>query len=356
MIFSNIVITGGAGFVGSNLAVSLKHTFEHVRVTAFDNLLRRGSELNLDRLSRSGVNFVHGDIRCLEDLARLSGFDLLIECSAEPSVHAGLDGTPAAVVNINLVGAANCLEAARRQGAAVLFLSSSRVYPIAALNALSYIEETSRFSLFDGDQEDGWSARGISERFSLIGPRSFYGATKLASEMLLQEYVFNYKLPGLIYRCGVIAGPWQMGKVDQGFVSLWVASHHFRKPLRYTGFGGIGKQVRDVLHIDDLSDLVALHLSDTSVWDGRVYNVGGGNTVSTSLLELTALCQQFIGNEISITSEPKTSPVDVRIYISDCTSVTRDTSWAPQRSLEDIVKSTTHWLRKHEAALEVIFL
>lgn len=354
MQFKHILITGGAGFVGSSLAVQLKRACAGVCVTAFDNLLRRGSELNLDRLRRHGVEFVHGDIRCPEDLMQVSEFDLLIECSAQPSVHAGCDGNPASVININLVGTVNCLEIARRYSAAILFLSSSRVYPIAALNALAYTEEETRFSLCDEQAQVGSSGAGISDNFTLAGARSFYGATKLASELLLQEYVFNYDLRGLIYRCGVIAGPWQMGRVDQGFLSLWVARHHFQKQLSYIGFGGTGKQVRDLLHIDDLFALMVLHLGDLSLWDGRVYNVGGGHQVSTSLLELTELCQQLTGRKIPITSEPSTSPLDVRIYVSDCAVLSRETSWAPRRSLQDIVATTASWIRDHEALLEGI--
>lgn len=354
MHFKSVLVTGGAGFVGSNLAVNLKKSFADVRVIAVDNLMRRGSELSLDRLRRHGVEFVHGDIRCPEDLRQLPDFDLLLECSAEPSVHAGLDGSPEALVKINLVGTLNCLEAARRQGAAVLFLSSSRVYPIGLLNSLTYREDETRFSLCNTQTVRGCRAEGVAEDFPLEGPRSFYGATKLASELLLQEYVFSYAMPGLIYRCGVVAGPWQMGRVDQGFVSLWVTRHHFRLPLKYIGFGGSGKQVRDVLDVRDLFDLVSIHLRDPSVWDGRSYNVGGGRRVSTSLLELTEICQRIIGNKLTITAEPATLPMDVRVYISDGSAVERDAHWSPRHTVEDIVLATARWVREQENLLSPV--
>ena len=173
MELKEIVITGGSGFVGSSIAVRLKRDLEGVSVYAFDNLMRRGSELNLSRLEKAGVEFMHGDIRCQEDLARLPSFDLLIDCSAEPSVHAGASGSPTTVLNTNLTGSLNCFETARQQNAAILFLSSSRVYPIEPLNALAHREGETRFVLLDEQQPSGCSAEGVTEDFPLTGARSF---------------------------------------------------------------------------------------------------------------------------------------------------------------------------------------
>src|SRR5207244_863097 len=106
---------------------------------------RRGSELNVPRLQKLGVTFLHGDIRCREDVESWPAFDLLIDCSAEPSVQAGLDGSPMPVIQNNLTGTIHCLEAARRRNAAFLFLSTSRVYPIERINTLGYLEEDTRF-------------------------------------------------------------------------------------------------------------------------------------------------------------------------------------------------------------------
>jgi CDP-paratose 2-epimerase len=139
-------------------------------------------------------------------------------------VHAGQRGSPLSLININLSGTVHCLEAARERGAALLFLSTSRVYPIETLNAMRFHEGDTRFVLEEDQDIPGCSARGINETFPLEGARSFYGTTKLVGEMLLQEYVFSYGMRGLINRCGVLAGPGQMGKVDQGFITLWAAT------------------------------------------------------------------------------------------------------------------------------------
>jgi CDP-paratose 2-epimerase len=356
MEIQSMAITGGAGFVGSNLACSLRRRLPQVKVTAIDNLKRRGSELSLPRLRASSVEFVHGDIRCPDDLAQLPDFDLLIDCSAEPSVHAGTKGSPHYVLDTNLTGTIHCLEAARQRKAAFLFLSTSRVYPIASMNAIPFVEDETRFRWTDQDAAiPGLSKRGIGEDYPVNGARSFYGASKLACELLIQEYVESYAIPAIINRCGVLAGPWQMGKVDQGVVTLWVARHLFGLPLKYIGFGGQGKQVRDLLHVDDLVDLIVLQMSAPEAWDGRVYNVGGGREVSVSLLELTELCRRETGREVPIGSIPETSAVDLRIYLSDTRKVEADFPWKPKRSPAQIVHDIRSWIDENRESLMRVF-
>jgi CDP-paratose 2-epimerase len=352
MEFKNLLIAGGAGFVGSNLAVAFRELRPDLGVTAMDSLKRRGGELNLPRLLAAGVEFRHGDIRSREDFDDLPPYDLMIDCSAEPSVHAGTGGSPRAVLDTNLVGTINCLEAARSRGAAFLFLSTSRIYPIEALNALPFTETDTRYRWDDVAGIRGFSAHGIAEGFTLEGARSFYGTSKLACEQVIQEYVFNYGMRALIDRCGVIAGPWQMGKVDQGVITLWVARHYFERPLRYTGFGGRGKQVRDILHVQDLFELLMLQLEAPAVWDGRAYNVGGGNLVSVSLKELTELCAQETGKTVAIAQVSETAGVDLRIYVTDARKVAADFGWRPSRGPARIVRDIRAWIEEHQNALK----
>ena len=310
--------------------MKFKQAFSSLKIQVFDNLHRRGSELNVPRLRAAGIEFRHGDVRCPEDLAAVEDFDLLIDCAAEPSVQAGASGSPSYVLNNNLIGTIHCLEAAKAQEAAFLLLSTSRVYPIASLNALPFAEEESRFSWTAGDDVPGFSAEGVGEDFSLAGPRSFYGASKLASELLLQEYVYATGMKGLINRCGILAGPWQMGKVDQGVITLWVARHYFGKPLQYLGFGGCGKQARDLLHVDDLFDLLVLQMGSIDAWDGGIYNVGGGKRISTSLRELTVICQSLIGRGVPIAPVAETSAMDLRIYWTDARKRSGDSAGRPR--------------------------
>ena len=351
---STILITGGAGFVGSCLALGLRRHREGVRVIALDNLKRRGSELNLSRLREAGVEFVHGDIRNPEDLDAAGKVDLILECSAEPSVLSGYGGSPAYVLNTNLTGSINCFELARRHGAGVIFLSTSRVYPVAAINGLSYTEQETRFALDAAQPMPGASALGIAEDFPLDGPRSLYGATKLCSELVLQEYQDMYGVKAVINRCGVITGPWQMGKVDQGVVVLWVARHVYGGRLGYIGFGGLGKQVRDMFHVEDLLQLILYEIDHLDALSGKVFNAGGGIGVSTSLLELTKLCQEVTGNTIAIANVVEDRPADIRLYVTDNTRVTQATGWSPRHGVKAIVTDIHAWICEHREMLRPI--
>lgn len=349
-----ILVTGGAGFAGSNLALRLKAARPGTEVIAFDNLKRRGSELALDRLRSGGVDFVHGDIRVREDLLAQRGLDLILDCAAEPSVLAGRDGSPDYVIQTNLVGTLHCLELARREGAGVVLLSTSRVYPVAPINALAYRETGTRYELEPDQAVPGASGHGIAEDFPLDGPRSIYGASKLASELFVQEYVDAYGLRCVINRCGVLAGPWQMGKVDQGVVGLWAARHVYGGPLSYIGFGGAGKQVRDLLHIGDLHALLERQLEELDDLRGEVWNVGGGREVSVSLLELTELCRRATGRRLDVGSVPETRPSDLIAYLSDCRRAEARFGWKPSIMPARIVDDTVRWITDHRQALEPI--
>jgi CDP-paratose 2-epimerase len=350
-MYESVLITGGAGFVGASIAVALKTRFPGTRVAALDNLHRRGSELNLPRLRAAGVEFVHGDIRNPEDLNNCPPPQLIIECSAEPSAQAGYGGSPEYLIQTNLVGCFNCLELARRTKADFLFLSTSRVYPWTALNDLAYVEGETRFVLADGQSLPGASANGISEDFPLQGARSLYGMTKLAAELMIAEYSLAYDFRYAINRCGVIAGPWQMGKIDQGVVTLWVAAHHFRKPLNYIGFGGLGKQVRDLVHVDDLCDLILDQVTSFDRYHGQLFNVGGGRDCSLSLREMTLLCERITGQEIPITASVENRPADVRVFLSDCNRLTNFSGWEPRRDATNILMDTWNWIRAEENTL-----
>ena len=347
-----ILITGGAGFVGSSLALMLKRDRPDAVVCAFDNLRRRGSELALARLKGAGVEFVHGDVRSPDDLTEVGPFDLLLECSAEPSVHAGYAGNPAYVLQTNLNGTIHCLDAARRHTADFIFLSTSRVYPIERLRGLPLEVRGGRLDIPRQASGIGWSHRGIASEFPLAGYRSLYGATKLASELIIDEYRAMYGMRTIVNRCGVISGPWQMGKVDQGFVVLWAARHLYGGSLTYSGFGGEGFQVRDVLHVADLYDLLRTEMTGMARLSGAVFNVGGGFDNSVSLAELTALCRSRAGASIPIEPKPDTSEADVPYYVSDNVAVTASTGWSPQRTIDVILDDIFAWLQEHRATLE----
>ncbi|MGD1904099.1 MAG: NAD-dependent epimerase/dehydratase family protein [Geitlerinemataceae cyanobacterium] len=351
-----VLITGGAGFVGSSLALGLAARHPDWSIVALDNLKRRGSELNLPRLKNAGIEFVHGDIRNPEDLdPAVLKPTLILECSAEPSVMAGY-GSPGYLLQTNLVGTINCLELARATKADFVFLSTSRVYPIPYLTQLEYAETETRFALNAEQPMRGASEHGIAEDFPLDKARSLYGTTKLTSELLIAEYNDAYGLRTLVNRCGVLTGAWQMGKVDQGVFALWVARHYFGKPLKYIGYGGTGKQVRDFLHVDDLLDLLDLQLADFDSFNGETFNVGGGMENQVSLLETTQLCQEIVGKTIEITAEPETRVGDVPIFVTDSRKIIDRTGWQPQRDIRKTLSDIYEWIVAEEASVRQIFL
>lgn len=351
---NKILILGGAGFIGSSLAINLKQSYPQLQVICLDNLRRRGSELNLPRLQQLGIGFVHGDIRSPSDLdPGVFDVETIVDCSAEPSVLAGFT-SPQYVLQTNLLGTVNILELARLTQARLLFLSTSRVYPIAALKSLQLQELPSRFAIAPTQNIPGASDRGIAEDFPLQGYRSLYGTTKLASELLIEEYRQAYGIEAIVNRCGVVTGPWQMGKVDQGVFVLWVAAHYFQKPLNYIGFGGTGKQVRDLLHVEDLFRLIDYQLKHFAQLDGEVLNVGGGASKSLSLVETTKLCQEITGKSTQIQACLEERSGDIPVFITDSSKVMAKTGWQPKISPEEALQDIYQWISKNEAALRAI--
>lgn len=342
-----VLITGGAGFVGANLAVALAERHPDWDVIALDNLHRRGSELNLPRLEAAGVAFVRADVRDRDRLLELDSIAALVECSAEPSALAGIGGDGTYAFETNVVGAYNCLELARRDGAQVVFLSSSRVYPYVPLNELRIREAGTRFELVGQQPFPGASPAGISEEFPLAGARTLYGATKLAAELLVTEFAAAFDVPAVIDRCGVIAGPWQMGTEEQGVFAYWALAHHFALPLTYLGYGGRGHQVRDLLHVADLIDLIDEQLADPTGWAGFAGNVGGGRDVSLSLAEATEVCRELSGNEVPVGTSDERRPGDIPIYLSDCARLFERTAWRPRRSARRALADILDWTAEH---------
>jgi len=347
-----LLVTGGAGFIGSSLALAFKTRYPEDRIVAFDNLRRRGAELNVARLRSAGVEFRHGDVRAAGDLEPFAaGLDAILECSAEPSVLAGRDGQSRYVVDTNLTGCVNCLELARTAGARFVFLSTSRVYPTATLSRLRCEAQGTRFQLLDDQPVAGASAQGIAEDFPLDGVRTLYGATKLAAELLIAEYVDMFGLRAVVNRCGVVSGPWQMGHAEQGVFAHWMIAHVFRRPLAYIGYGGRGQQVRDVLHVADLADLIDVQFRQADGWTGEPLNAGGGPANAVSLAEFTAICESLTGVHLDIACAPDTRPGDVPVYVTDTRRIEARFGWRPARGVPEIARDLHAWVTANEGAL-----
>jgi CDP-paratose 2-epimerase len=335
----NVLITGLAGFLGSRLARFLVAARPDLRIWGIDNLSRWGAETNIAILEEIGCQLRHGDLRCQSDLDELPVVDWVIDCAANPSVLAGLQGGTASLVGHNLVGTLNLLEKLRRDGSGLVLISTSRVYSIPALNGLRPEAGEGRFATPEGQPGlAGFSAEGVSEAFSTAAPVSLYGGTKLACEVMALEYGHAFNLPVWINRCGVIAGAGQFGKADQGIFSYWIHSHLAKQPLKFIGYGGSGLQVRDCLHPEDLARLVLAQMgsgSDTSL--AKVCNVSGGMPSSMSLHELNAWCNERFGIR-DIASDPATRPFDVPWLVLDARLAERQWGWTPQVPMADILE------------------
>ena len=228
-----ILITGICGFAGTAIAKSLLQSHSDLQILGLDNFSRKGSELNTCQLSDLGINLIRGDIRSQSDIDDLPKAEWVVDCAANPSVLAGLDGNSSSrqLMEHNLIGTINLLEYCKRHKAGLILLSTSRVYSASELASLPVKSSGNRFMLQDCDVH-GASCLGISEDFPTTAPLSLYGASKLASETLILEYGECFGFPVWINRCGVLAGAGQFGKADQGIFFFWTHSFKERKIVK----------------------------------------------------------------------------------------------------------------------------
>jgi CDP-paratose 2-epimerase len=342
-----VLISGVCGFAGSHLARYLLEAHEGITIAGIDNLARSGSETNRLSLKRLGVKLFHGDIRMASDLESLPAADWVIDAAAQPSVLAGRDGKTSTrqLLEHNLLGTINLLEYCRASHAGFILLSTSRVYSIPALTQLPFRTESSAYTLAAGQPwPPAVSCAGIAEGFSTEAPISLYGATKLASERLAQEYAAGFQVPVWINRCGVLAGAGQFGTAEQGIFSYWLHAHSTRRPLKYLGFGGHGFQVRDALHPRDLASMVDFQLHSGA--PGQLLNVSGGHTNSMSLAQLTAWCDQRFGPHPPL-ADGSARPYDVPWLILDSTKALKATAWKPRIGLSQILEEIADHASAH---------
>jgi CDP-paratose 2-epimerase len=258
------------------------------------------------------------------------------------------------LIDTNLNGTINSLYFAKKYQAAIIFLSTSRVYPYDTLAEAKLVVSPKRFNLSNDQAINGLSEQGVAENYPLEGLRSLYGATKLASEYFIQEFAHNFGLPAVINRCGVLSGPYQMGKIDQGVIVLWMAKHFWKGRLGYIGYRGLGQQARDVLHVLDLFRLVQWQIANLGLQKGQIFNVGGGLENTVSLAELTDLCIKITGNTIDMGSSLEDRPGDLPIYITDNTKITEFSGWKPEISVSTLLQEVHEWFIADEVALKSI--
>ena len=330
-----ILITGGCGFVGTNLCFYLKDKLkiQNLLIDSVDNLKKKTSLINLKRLKKKGIKNYKLDVSKENSLKKLKKYDLIIDCCAEPAVEISKKN-PNNVLATNLVGTINTVEKARKDNSKIIFISTSRVYPIK--KTYKYFNQKKTF-----DEND-----------NLSGVKSLYGYSKISSEMLIEEYSYAFNLNYLIIRSGLITGPWQFGRVEQGLVSLWIIKHIFKQKLSYIGFNGTGKQVRDVLFIDDFCELILISIKKFNSIKNQTFCVGGGKRNQVNLRKLTNLCQKVTKNRIKIKQIKKTSIYDIPYFVSKNVKAKHLLSWKPRTNIKDIITKTYNWINGNKKLIK----
>lgn len=352
-----ILISGVCGFVGSTIARAFVESGAGHELSGLDNFIRPGSESNRRELGRLGVKLYHGDLRASSDLDALPAVDWVIDAAANPSVLAGTDGQSSSrqLVEHNLGGTVNLLEYCKRHRAGFVLLSTSRVYSIPALADLPLIANGSAFRLDEraGSLPAGVSAAGIAESFSTQAPVSLYGATKLASEALALEYGETFGLSVFVNRCGVLAGAGQFGRPDQGIFAYWLNSWLRQRPLKYIGFGGTGRQVRDCLHPRDLLPVLQQQFTASALPAAdRIANFSGGADSAMSLAELSDWCATRWGTR-PVAVDPVLRRFDLPWIVLDASKAARLWQWRPATSREAILHEIAAHAEAHPDWLEI---
>ena len=332
-----ILITGICGFAGTSIAKTLLQSHTNLQIFGLDNFSRKGSELNTSQLTDLGIDLIRGDIRSQSDIDALPKADWVIDCAANPSVLAGLDGQSSSrqLMEHNLIGTINLLKYCKRHKSGLILLSTSRVYSASELASLQVESSDQRFEL-SNSHVAGISDSGISEDFPTSAPLSLYGASKLASETLILEYGESFGFPVWINRCGVLAGTGQFGKADQGIFSFWIHSFRENKHLKYIGFNGTGHQVRDALHPNDLVPLLSRQMLEPDWEAPKIINLGGGVQNSLSLKELSSWCEDRFGQNKVLASQDE-RPMDAPWIVMDSTTAQNAWNWHVETKIEDIL-------------------
>ncbi len=335
-----VLITGGAGFIGSNLAERLLSS-SNVHVRIFDNLSRPGVEHNLEwlRLRPGGgrLQIVQGDVRDPRALA-VAAQDVteIYHLAAQVAVTTSVDD-PGNDFEVNARGTLNVLEAARRSGNQpfVLFTSTNKVY--GSLPGVAIEVEGTRYRASDA------GFRGVNETQPLDF-HSPYGCSKGAADQYVHDYARIYALPTVVFRMSCIAGPRQLGTEDQGWVAHFLYSAMAHKPITIYGDG---YQVRDVLHVHDLVDAMQGAYAHREVTRGQVFNLGGGMGRAASVTEMLAEISRLTGIDLNLRYST-VRPGDQALYIADTAKLYRATGWKPRRSLSETLESILDfWNQNH---------
>lgn len=341
----NILITGGAGFIGSNL--SLAFLKKGYKITIFDNFERRGTEQNLLWLKKHfpSVSVIRGDIRNRKDLDKaVVGKNAVFHLAAQVAVTTSVTD-PRTDFDINALGTFNLLESVRLYGEnpLIIFSSTNKVY--GEMENVEVVEQKTRYMYKS-------LPRGISEVAGLDF-HSPYGCSKGAADQYVHDYGRIYKIPTVVFRQSCIYGPNQFGIEDQGWLAWFIIA--LTKGYAITIYGD-GKQIRDVLYIDDLVSLFELAVIHKEKVSGKIYNVGGGikNTISV-WCEFGPILEKLFEKKIKV-KYAGWRPGDQKVYVSDIRLVEKELGWKPEIRVEEGIKKLFDWVQNNKSMVtEVLF-
>jgi len=338
-----ILITGGAGFIGTNIA--RRYLAENQPVHIFDNLGRSGVEQNVAELQRSypgRVQFTHADVRDRSAVEKaVSSAGSIYHLAAQVAVTTSLED-PLADLATNLMGTLHLLETIRNAPAKppLLFTSTNKVYGRLASVALG--ERLTRH-----EPADPCLARLGADEHQPLEFLSPYGCSKGSADQYVLDYARSFGIQAVVFRMSCIYGPYQLGSEDQG----WVA-HFLRQALKgepVTIYGD-GKQVRDLLFVEDLVDAMRRVQDNMPVAAGEVFNIGGGPKNSSSLIELIAEIEFLTGSPVLIDHGPERL-ADQRWFVADTSKITNLLGWSPRTSIREGLRALQNWYLERPSLL-----
>jgi CDP-paratose 2-epimerase len=336
------LITGGAGFIGTNTAARLIEAGRRVRI--FDNLSRKGVEQNLLWLRDTygdAVEIALGDIRDRPSIDRfVRDVDEVYHFAAQVAVTSSL-GDPLHDFGVNAMGTLNLLEALRSLDAPppLIFTSTNKVY--GDLEDVELVPDASRYLPADTDTR----MSGISEARP-VNFHSPYGCSKGAADQYVLDYARTFDIPAVVFRMSCIYGPHQFGTEDQGWVAHFLIRAMNRQPITIYGDG---LQVRDVLYVDDLVRAFLLAQDRIASISGQAFNMGGGPTRTTSLVELVDLIGMLEDRPVQLDFDAWRE-ADQRYYVSNTQRFEQATGWTPRVSVGEGVRALHSWLRATRGA------
>jgi CDP-paratose 2-epimerase len=334
----NYFITGGAGFIGSNYVNRLLERGE--KVTVYDNLSRAGSTLNLawlqEKFGKNAFQLVRGDVRdAAQLLASSHQADIIVHLAAQVAVTTSVVN-PREDFEINALGTFNVLEAARlnEREPVVIYASTNKVY--GEMEDVKVVEEATRWHYAD-------LPLGCPETQPLDF-HSPYGCSKGTGDQYVRDYSRIYGLPSVVFRQSCIYGPRQFGVEDQGWIAWMIIAAITGCQITICGDG---KQIRDVLHVDDLLNAYDAAIAGIENVRGRVFNVGGGPENTMSIwTEFGPLLEKLLGNPVPV-KRAGWRPGDQKVFVADIRKAERELGWKPSIGVEQGVRKLFTWVKEN---------